>query len=161
MSHPTYDEAMTLPLAHSQTVPEDFIDANGHMNIVHFFSLGSMGAWIRLQSVMGTDYIERRGNSFFTVAHHIEYLSELRLGQRLEVRSGMVERNDKAARSLATVLDPEHERVACVLEVKVVHISMESRRASSIPDDIAAGIDADIAEHPWLLAHATGLTLAR
>lgn len=162
VSHPTYDEARSLPLAHEQTVPADWIDVNGHMNIAHFFSLGSLGAWVRLQEAgMGTDYIDTRGLSFFTVAHHVDYLSELRLDQPLEVRAGIVERNDKAARSLACVLDPDHQRVACVLEVKVVHVSMETRRVVPMPDDVAAGIDADIAAHPWLLAHAGGLTLAR
>ncbi|GGF50683.1 hypothetical protein GCM10011519_25800 [Marmoricola endophyticus] len=162
MTHPSYAEASSLPLVHEQTVPAEFIDQNGHMNIVHFFSLGSHGAWRRLQDLgMGEDYIERRGSSFFTVAHHIDYLSELREGQRLTVHSGVVERNDKAARSLALVLDPEHERLACALEVKVVHVSMETRRASTIPDDIAAALDTDVADHPWLVTHATGLTLAR
>lgn len=162
MPHPTYAEASSLPLVHEQDVPTEFIDQNGHMNIVHFFSLGSLGAWKRLQELgMGEDYIETRGSSFFTVAHHVEYLSELREGQRLTVHAGVVERNAKAARSLAAVLDPENERVACVLEVKVVHVSMQTRRASDIPDDIAAFLDGDVADHPWLVTCATGLTLGR
>lgn len=162
MSHPSYAQSLTLPLVHSQSVPQEWIDENGHMNIGHYFSLGSRGTWRNLQAAgMGEDYIETRGFSFFTVAHHVEYLSELRLGQPLEVRAGIVERNEKVARSLSTILDPESERVACVLEVKVVHIDMGSRRVVAMPEDMAAGIDADVATHPWLVEHATGLTLTR
>ncbi|MCW2757426.1 MAG: hypothetical protein JWO46_1172, partial [Nocardioidaceae bacterium] len=42
-----------------------------------------------------------------------------------------------------------------------VHVSMESRRAISIPDDVAASIDAAVASAPWLAEVATGLSLQR
>ena len=63
---------------------------------------------------------------------------------------------------MAYVVDEEHDKVACSLEVVYVHVSMESRRAVPIPDDVAESIDAEIAEHAdWLGPAAVGLSLRR
>jgi hypothetical protein len=40
-----------------------------------------------------------------------------------------------------------------------VHVSMQTRRATSIPAWLAEPIDAEIATTPWLAAVATGLSL--
>ena len=159
---PTYERLVTLPVTLDQAVTEDFIDQNGHMNIGDYFRLGTWAPWLRLVEFgMDDDYIPVRGMSFFTVEHHITYLSELRLGERFSVHNGFAGRTGKALHALAAVLDREKERVACLLEVKHVHVSMQTRRATAIPDDIAARLDADIADHPWVAQAATGISLTR
>ena len=54
-----------------------------------------------------------------------------------------------------------HQRTACLVEIKHVHVSMDTRRAVSIPADIAARIDADVAAHPWVADVATAISLDR
>ncbi len=75
------------------------------------------------------DYIAHRGLSFFTVEHHLRYLAEMRLGDRFTVRPQLLERSEKVLHALSYVLDETHDRLACVLEVSYVHVSMEDRRA--------------------------------
>lgn len=159
---PTYAQALTLPVVFDQVVTADFIDENGHMNISDYFRLGSWAPWRRLAELgMGEDYIGERGLSFFTVEHRIRYLAELRLGEPLTVHSAFVGRTDKAVHGVGIVLDREHERVACVLEVIYVHVSMTDRRSAPIPEDLGAALDADVAAYGggWLRASARGLTL--
>ncbi|MCW2756731.1 MAG: 3-hydroxybutyryl-CoA dehydratase [Nocardioidaceae bacterium] len=157
---PTYAQALELPLMVDKVVVDDQIDQNGHMNITYYFWGGSLAAWDLTKTTGATDtYIADRGFSFFTVGHHISYLSELRLGDRYTVHAGWVERTDKAAHVLTVVVDRERERIACLMECTFVHVSMETRRAASIPDDIAASIDEQVAAAPWLPAVATGLSL--
>ena len=60
---------------------------------------------------------------------------------------------------LPLVLDRERDRVACRMEVVYVHVDMAARRASVMPDDVAARADAEVAAHPWVAGVATGLTL--
>ena len=37
---PTYEQILKLPAQFDQTVPEEFIDENGHMNIGDYFRRG-------------------------------------------------------------------------------------------------------------------------
>ena len=161
-SLPSLDLVRSLKAHTETTVPAEYIDENGHMNITRYFELGAWAPWTRLGELgMEADYIERRGLSFFTVEHHIRYLAELRLGEAFSVRSAFVARTGKAVHGITFVVDEERDRVACTMEIVYVHVSMDSRRAADIPDDVAAGLDAEIAERGWAADVATGLTLRR
>jgi acyl-CoA thioester hydrolase len=162
-SLPTIDQIRTLPAFTESEVSEDFIDENGHMNIGDYFRLGSWAVWTRLADLgMGPDYIERRGSSFFTVEHRIGYTGEMRLGQPFSVRASFVDRAEKTLHGAAYVLDEGRDEVACWLEAIYVHVSMQTRRASPIPEDLAQVIDEEIAARAdWLAPAATGLTLRR
>lgn len=159
---PSIDLVRSLPAYFEMTVPEDYIDENGHMNITKYFDLGAWAPWKRMNALgVGDDYIERRQQSFFTVEHRIKYLSELRLGEALSVRPAIVARTGKAAHGISFVVDEARDRIACTMEILYVHVSMETRRAEPIPDDVAAAFDAEIAQRAWALEVATGLTLRR
>ncbi len=158
---PPFDVVAALPSYFDQEVPEEYVDMNGHMNITHYFSLGAWGPWKRMADLgMPEDY-PTTGESFFTTNHHISYLSELRLGERFAVHAAFAERTDKAVHSVGFVLDHSNQKVACVMEIVHVHVSMETRRATSIPGWLAEPIDAEIASTPWVAAVATGLGLGR
>ncbi len=132
------------------------------MNIAHYFAEGSLGLWGLVgDTITGADYIARRGLSFFTVEHRIRYTGELRERQRYSVQSGLVARTAKAVHGVSLVLDRERDAVACTMEIVYVHVDMERRRAVTIPEDVAARIDDEVAAHPWLAALATGLSLER
>lgn len=158
-SLPPFDVVAALPSYFEQEVPEEYVDLNGHMNIRHYFELGAWGPWKRMSELgMREDYMST-GSSFFTASHHISYLSELREGERFAVHAGFADRTDKAVHSVGFVLDHTHRKVACVMEIVHVHVSMESRRASPIPDWLAGPLDAEIASAPWIAAVASGLDL--
>lgn len=162
MPLPTVAQVRTLPAMFEMTVPADDIDENGHMNITAYFKYGAWAPWLRLgQLGMSDDYIPRRRLSFFTVEHRIGYTGELRLGERFSVHLGLAGRTAKAVHSVSYVLDEEHDRLACTMEIMYVHVSMESRRSVPIPGDLAEPIDAEIAAHAWVAEAATGLALRR
>lgn len=161
-SLPSLDLVRSLPAQFDKTVPDDYIDENGHMNIARYFELGAWAAWTRLGELgIGEDYIPQRGLSFFTVEHHIRYLAELRLGEAFTVRSALVARTGKAVHGISFVVDEERDRIACAMELLYVHVSMESRRSAPIPDDVGDALDGEIAQRTWALDVATGLTLRR
>lgn len=161
---PDVELVLGLPAQFDQPVGEEFIDQNGHMNIGDYFKLGTWAPWLRLVELgMDDDYIPVRGMSMFTVEHNIRYVAELRLGERFSVHGALVDRTSKAVHAAGFVVDRERDRLACVLEVVYVHVSMSDRRAVAIPDDLAAAIDADIASYggDWLASAADRLTLRR
>lgn len=156
---PDFDVVAALPSFFDQEVPADYVDMNGHMNITHYFALGAWGPWKRMADLGMPEEYMATGSSFFTASHHISYLSELRQGERFAVHAAFAERTDKALHSVGFVVDHTNRRVACVMEIVHVHVSLESRRASSIPAWLAEPIDAEIRSTPWVAAVATGLDL--
>lgn len=162
MSPVSVEQVLTLPLLSDTTVPESFIDENGHMNIRDYFSIAAYGPWQRMVEFgMDPDYISERGLSFFTVEHRVSYLGEMRLGDRYSLHAGFAGRTDKALHAAAYIVDRGRERLACTLEVVYLHVSMTTRRSTPIPADLAAALDTEIADHPWVACVADGLSLRR
>lgn len=126
-------------------VSPDDLDLNGHMNAVYFFSAHVSSVRVSLAEV-GIDelYVVVRRMGTFAAEHHIRYLSELRLGDCYSVRPRFLARTQKAAHMMSFLVNETDGALASVLEVVVVHIDQDTRRATEIPDDVATRIDAHI-----------------
>lgn len=150
---PTYEQVDQLPRHLDLTVPAEFIDENGHMNIGRYLELGGRALWQRCQRELGMrgDYIEERGLSTFTAEHHLTYHAELLEGADVSVRVRLVARSAKVLHSVCLIVDETNRRLACTMETTVVHVDMSERRPIDFPDDIAALIDAGLAadDRPW------------
>lgn len=145
---PTYAQVLELPTVLTRTVPEDFIDPNGHMNIGRYLEVASYGLWESTKAAgMGEDYIGERNLSNFTAEHHLRYLSELRLGDKLSVHTRVLRRSDKAVHAITFVLDTTRQALAATCEAILVHVDMGSRRSVPYPSDVAAGLDVLLAAH--------------
>jgi acyl-CoA thioester hydrolase len=82
----------------------------------------------------------------FTAEHHLHYSSELHEGEKVSVHSRVLARSDKAAHLMAFLLDRTHGRLANTLELVLVHVDLDTRRATPMPEDVAAGFDRYVAE---------------
>jgi acyl-CoA thioester hydrolase len=150
---PTYEQVDQLPRHLELTVPAEYIDENGHMNIGRYLELGGKTLWRRCQRELGMpeDYIERRGFSTFTAEHHLTYHAELLEGQDVSVRVRLVDRSSKVLHAVCLIVDETNQRLACTMETTAVHVDMAARRPVDFPDDVVALIDAGLAadERPW------------
>jgi acyl-CoA thioester hydrolase len=144
---PTFDEVMELPTLIEATVTPAFIDATGHMNIRHYLELDAEGTEVICEDVGVDDaYRARRRMGVFTAEHHLRYFSELQEGEKVSVHARVLERSDKAAHLMAFLLDRTHGRLANTLELVLVHVDLDTRRATPMPEDVAAGFDRYVAE---------------
>ena len=135
-----------IPPTFDRVVQPDDLDLNGHMNVVGFFTPLVRTARDELAKAgVSQQYVAERRLGTFAAEHHLRYLGELRLGERLTTRARFLERTDKAVHLQCYLTNESTGRLACVLEVVVVHIDQETRRPTSIPDDVAAALDARIA----------------
>ncbi|MEO6605537.1 MAG: thioesterase family protein [Aeromicrobium sp.] len=145
MSTPTYEQIVQLPALFDKTVPDEFIDENGHMNIGDYFRLCSHAMWkTTIATGVGDSYIEEHQQSLFTVEQHMRYYGELRLGQRFTVHTRLLERSDRVVHGMAFVVDQEKRALACTQEATLVHVSTATRSTVDLPADIAAALDAVI-----------------
>jgi acyl-CoA thioester hydrolase len=143
---PTYDQVLDLPATLVRTVPADFIDENGHMNIGRYLELGGTALWRRCQDELGmpADYITTRGLSTFTAEHHLTYVSEMLEGEEASVHVRLVERSAMVLHAVSIIVNTTQQRLACVMESTTVHMDMTLRRPAPFPDDVAALLDAGL-----------------
>jgi acyl-CoA thioester hydrolase len=150
---PTPDQVLELPSQVDRTVPPEFIDENGHMNIGRYLELGGTALWQRCLHELGMpqEYITVRGLSTFTAEHHLTYLSEILEGEQVSVHVRLVERSAKVLHALSLVVNRSQQRLACVLEATQVHMDLTTRRPTPFPDDVAELIDAGLKRDdlPW------------
>lgn len=140
------DLAGFAPLLPRQVTGDD-MDLNGHMNATHLLAVLIRGLRAALDEAgVDGEYVAHRRMGTFAAEHNIRYLGELRLGERLSVRVRLLDRTAKTVHAAAFLVNETAGRVATVLEVVSVHVDQETRRAIAMPDDIAAAVDARIAE---------------
>ena len=74
----------SLPITHRATIPDSYLDVMGHMNVMWYTHLFSLGAWGLFQkSVWTSDYFETNRAGSFALEQHFRYLKEVRVGQQI------------------------------------------------------------------------------
>ncbi len=152
-NQPSFEQLVTLPAYAEQPVPMAFEDSNGHLNVRHYLGIGSEGLDESLLEVgIPFNWPATTGLVVLSAEHHLTYLHELRTGDLMSVRVRLLGRSDCAAHALVYVLDDVNKRVACVFEEILLCVKLDPRGAASWPEEIAANLDARVAEHaalPW------------
>jgi acyl-CoA thioester hydrolase len=78
MPLPTAAQVAELPNPLRCNVTDDRIDANGHMNVLHYLDFGSSGADALVRQIGIDDaYRAQRRLGVFAPEHHLRYYSEL------------------------------------------------------------------------------------
>lgn len=143
---PTAEQIREIPAALSATVTAREIDDNGHMNVVHYLALSSQAADVLMRE-LGVDesYRGTRRLGVFTAEHHLVYYSELRAGDPFTVHVRVLERSDRAMHLMTFLVDDKREILSNTLEIMLVHVDLDERRACPVPADLAAALDRKIA----------------
>ena len=149
-SHPTYEQLAGLPAYTQQPVPVPFEDANGHLNVRPYTGIASEGLDESLVEVGIPQNWPARGHACFSAEQHLTYLAELLTGAQISSRVRLLGRSERAAHALVYLLDDSNQRLSFVMEEILLHIDMETRRTAPWPEDVAASLDARIAENARL-----------
>ncbi|GAA4283879.1 thioesterase family protein [Brevibacterium daeguense] len=144
---PTFEQVVALPTQVEATVQPEWIDTNGHMNINHYFDLGGDTSWAGCRE-LGLDELYQTDppTGFFTTEHHLTYLSEMHLGERLTGHLRFVDIGPKSIHLTSILVDRSKEKVAYINELVMVHVDMTTRRAAPIQDFFASAFTAKVEE---------------
>lgn len=129
----------------ARAVPLDWTDYNGHMNEARY--LQAFGdATDRFMEIVGcdADYIAS-GGSYFTAETHICHLDEVRAGARIRVETQCLLGEGKKMHLFHRMW--EGERLLATGEHMLIHVSLETRRASVPAEQIAARLGEIAAAH--------------
>ncbi|NBT31080.1 MAG: carnitine 3-dehydrogenase [Rhodobacteraceae bacterium] len=121
-----------------RAVPLDWTDYNGHMNEARY--LQAFGdATDRAMYMVGItpDYLAT-GGSFFTVETHIRHLDEVHAGKKIRVETQCLEGQGKKMHLFHRMF--EGDRLLATGEHMLIHVSLETRKASVPGPAIAAAL---------------------
>ena len=133
-----------------RAVPLDWTDYNGHMNEARY--LQAFGdATDRFMEMVGcdADYIAS-GGSYFTAETHIRHLDEVHAGTRIRVETQVLLGQGKKMHLFHRMF--EGGRLLATGEHMLIHVSLETRRASEPSEAIAAKLGEIAAAHTGLPA---------
>ena len=140
-----------LPITLRREIPESYRDEMGHMNVMWYTHLFS-SAFERFADGFGfgEPYFRANHTGSFALETHVRYLSEVRIGQHVTVRSRLLGRSDKRIHFMHFMTIDETGALAAIQEHVGAHIDMRVRRMAPLPSDIAARFDKLLAEQEAL-----------
>jgi acyl-CoA thioester hydrolase len=150
---PTIEQVdMLEPLIH-YTVPPEWEDINRHVNVRHYLDLyNEAGDPMLAQLGLDRDYFHTDQRGFFDLEHHLWYLAEMHVGDRVSVHLRYLGRSAKRFHGVVLIVNRTRGSVASVLEFVGSGADLKTRRTSAFPAEVAARLDAIVAEHarlPW------------
>lgn len=137
-----------LPITYQTTIPEEYIDVMGHMNVMwytHLFDEAVYELWGLFGC--GLDYHQRSGMGSFALEQHVRYLSEVRLGDRVTVRSRALGRSEKTFHFMHFIIKDGNGELAATGEFVGLHVDMRTRRSAPFPKEALEKLDVLLKAH--------------
>ena len=140
-----------LPLYHRETIPADYLDIMGHMNIRWYFDLFAKSGR-KFFAFYGLDDDYFRGGKFgvFTLKQFIQYFAEVRVGQTVAIHTRLIGRSEKRFQFMHFMINETTSRLASTFETLITHADLKLRLAAPMPAQIAEKFDATLSEDETL-----------
>lgn len=128
---PTFAEISSLPVVLEGTVPSEFIDANGHMNVTRYFKILT-DATIQSCAEFGLwpDYQKDFRMGLYGVEHHARYLREILQDGRYSAHVRLINATDRAIHTMAFLIHQDTSQLTTTLETLFLNVDLETRRAT-------------------------------
>ena len=147
----------------TQTVIENWIDYNGHLNMAfynvifdravdHFYDLLGVGA----------KYAESGAGSCFTMEVHVHYINEVSLDDELELHLQLLDYDSKRLHYFQQMYHKEQGYLAATSEQLALHVDLNTRRSGAFPQQVLDKLDAMATTHlrleaPSQVGHRIGI----
>jgi acyl-CoA thioester hydrolase len=136
-----------LPETARQTIPAEYLDLMGHMNVMWYTHLFS-NATIRFFEMIGLtrEYMQANRSGSFALEVHVRYYAEVHVGQEVVLYTRALGRSAKRFHMMH-FLSIGEETLSATSEFVSAHIDLTTRRMAPLPEPIAAALDRLIDQH--------------
>ena len=144
---PSLAQVAELLQTHQATIPEEYLDEMGHMNVMWYTHLFS-NAMRHMFREVGIDhsYMESEQAGTFALETHVHYFSEVRVNQQVEIYTRILARSGKTIHSFHYMINRDKNDIAAVFEAISAHTDMTVRRSAPFPGRVCERIDQLIAK---------------
>jgi acyl-CoA thioester hydrolase len=135
------------PVCLRRTVPEEFLDLNGHMNMRWYVALfDDAGDTLHDHLGITREFRRRSGTGTMDLEHHTWFLNEVLAGSQVCIYARMVARSAKMIHYLMFMVNETTGRVAAHFECVNALVDLAVRKTTPCPAEILERIDATLAE---------------
>lgn len=157
------DQLAALPEVYRATIPREYEDRNGHMNVRWYLVLYDEAGDLMYPMLGLTDaYFAQTSMGGFDLEHHIWYVSEVGIGDTVVIRLRMLARNTKLCHYMMFMVNETRGKVASAFECVHAHADLKTRRTAAFPAQASRTIDSLIAAQQALswaapISHSMGI----
>lgn len=136
-----------LPVLLEQTIPEEYMDEYGHMNVRWYFDMWgrSAGAFMSMLG-MDKDYGRKHNVGHWLLRQVLNYQSEIRLGEDVAVYARILGRSAKHMHNMYWMVNRTRGIVSSSSEVLVAHADLQARRTTPFLPELAQMLDEKVEE---------------
>ena len=139
---PTVEQVLELEKNLEYTIPENWQDQNGHVNIQHYQTLYDLSGWAMFNQIgVDQNYFSERKLGLFDLEHHLYYLSELHVGDVVSLHGRFLARNHKRLQGIIFIVNKSRNLLSCTLEFITTGANLQTRRTDNFPADVSANLD--------------------
>jgi acyl-CoA thioester hydrolase len=139
-----------LLVVHTATIPEDYLDAMGHMNVMWYTHMFDRSMYNLFDQLGCSAPNAEEQSGAFALEVHLRYLSEVRVGDQITIRTRLLGRSEKRFHVLNFMTNDTNGDLAATFELVGAHIDMKVRRMAPLPELTAAKLDELIVRHKEL-----------
>ena len=145
---PALDQVLELPAMLTLTIPPEWQDINGHVNVQHYLGIYDRAGW-PLLDLLGIDEsrfkVDKVG--FFDLEHHIWYLAEMHVGDEVSAHMRFVGLSAKRFHGLVFIVNRTRGSLASAIEFVTSGADLRTRRSAALPEDVHGRVAALVEEH--------------
>ena len=142
-------DEISIPLRlYSAAVEPEWVDYNGHMTESAFLLAAGWASDALFRYVGVDDRYRQNGHSFYTVETHINFKSEAKVDEPLDIATMVLGVDEKRLHFVHFIGNPDSGEIACTVEQMLVHVDTGEGRSSPILPEvrIALAVVADAHE---------------
>lgn len=125
------------------TVPANWADSNGHMNMRWYVALfDDAGDELHERCGLTPEFHREHRSGTVDLEHHTHFLAEVMPGDAVAIYARLVERSTKRLHYLMFLVNETRGKVAAIFECMNAFLDLDARRTAPFPPEIASKIDA-------------------
>ena len=152
---------------HRETVKKEWLDYNQHMNVAYYvLAFDHANDALADHIGIGLEHTRSTGGSIFILELHVAYLREVVLDDPLRIATHVLDFDAKRIHFTHVMIHDTEGYHAATAEQMLLHVDLESRRVTPMPEATRAALAALKAAHqallpPLGLSRAMGLAAGR
>jgi len=148
---PTLEQLQALTELCRMTVPAEWQDINGHVNVQYYLTMYDRAGPPMFAALgIDEDWIRRERVGLFDLEHHIWFLGEIHVGHEVIAYVRFGSRNAKRTQGVLFLFDATVGRLASAIEFVSTAADLDTRRTVPLPEVVARHLDASIASQAML-----------
>jgi acyl-CoA thioester hydrolase len=155
------EKVEALPFHIRFTIPEDYLDVFGHMNIQYYVKLFNDSIFAMCADYgMDTAYFQQSDFAMFGIEQHIKYLREIHVADTVATYSRFFARSDTRLHFMHFIVNETQQTLASTMEILALHVNKTERKSAAFPERLTVKLDEQIAAHnalDWNAPHSKPL----